>query len=87
MENTLKKFVGRSALSGEVSGVEDSTFLTSENLEQVLLSKGWSKPNKTEHKRKPSTESKNNWIDKEGKRAKCFKCACKHEHDCNCPYV
>ena len=40
MESALRKFVGRNAFSGDVTGVEDSTYLTSENLEQVLLSKG-----------------------------------------------
>ena len=88
MENALRKFVGRNMFAGEPSGstVEDSTYLTSENLEQVLISKGWTKPQKGDpKKRKPSENSsgKKNWIDKEGRVAKCFKCACAHEHDCN----
>ena len=36
MEIALKKFVGRSVLSGDVERVEDSTYLTSDNVEQVL---------------------------------------------------
>ena len=55
MERARRKFVGRNAFSGDVTGVEDSTYLTSENLEQVLLSKGWTKP-----KSKPSEPKKRN---------------------------
>lgn len=43
MEKALRKFVGRSVLSGEVERVEDSTFLTADNVEKVLFNKGWVK--------------------------------------------
>ena len=42
----LKKFVRRSTLSGEVEQKVDSTYVTVDNLEQVLLAKVWSKPKK-----------------------------------------
>ena len=44
MQTALKKFVGRSVVGEERK--EDSTLLTSENFEQVLLAKGWTKPKK-----------------------------------------
>ena len=91
MEAALRKFVGRSVLSGEVKRIEDSTFVTSDNLEQVLLSKGWTKHRKKRNA-SPNTDlasktkvEKRNWIGKDGKIAKCFKCKCDHEKECNCP--
>ena len=88
MEAALKKFVGRSALSGGVERTEDSTFLTEDNFEQVLVAKGWKKPNKKKRNASPAKMEENkkkNWVGKDGKVAKCFKCKCDHENECNCP--
>ena len=30
-------------------------------------------------------DGRKNWTDREGKVAKCFKCACEHKDDCDCP--
>ena len=45
MQTALKKFIGRSTLGQreEQSSVE-LTYLTADNFETVLLSKGWTKP-------------------------------------------
>merc|ERR1712002_888340 len=71
MEAALKKFVGRSALSGEVERTEDSTFLTEDNFEQVLVAKGWKKPNKKKRNASPAkmeeNKKKKNWVGKDGK--------------------
>ena len=89
MEKALRKFVGRSVLSGEVERVEDSTFLTADNVEKVLFNKGWVK--KKEKKKREAGDPpgahtrKKNWTGKDGKVAKCFKCRCEHEEDCDCP--
>ena len=48
MESTLRKFVGRTVLSVEVSRTEDSTYVTRDNIVQVLLAGGWVKTNKQE---------------------------------------
>ena len=58
MEVALKKFVGRSVLSGDVDRTEDSTYLTANNLEQVLVAKGWTKP-PHRAKRNPSPDKDN----------------------------
>ena len=50
MQNALKKFVGRSVV-GEEEKKEDSTLLTSENFEKVLLAKGWTKPSRDKKKK------------------------------------
>ena len=89
MEKALRKFVGRSVLSGEVERVEDSTFLTADNVEKVLFNKGWVKK-KDKKKREagdpPGAHAmKKNWTGKDGKVAKCFKCRCEHEENCECP--
>ena len=89
MEKALRKFVGRSVLSGDVERVEDSTFLTADNVEKVLFNKGWVKK-KDKMKREagdpPGPQArKKNWTGKDGKVAKCFKCRCEHEDDCECP--
>ena len=57
MEIALKKFVGRSVLSGDVERVEDSTYLTSDNFEQVLAMKGWVKKGGKTKKREGSPET------------------------------
>ena len=45
MQTALKKFIGRSALGQkEEQSSVDSTYLTADNFETVLLSKGWTKP-------------------------------------------
>ena len=44
MQTALKKFIGRSALGEAEVKNEDSTYLTADNFEKVLLSKGWRKP-------------------------------------------
>ena len=102
MEAALKKFVSRSTLSGEVEKSMDSTFLTSDNLEKVLLAKGWTKPNKKGKKRTHSpTQSlpedarpvsknykgKKNPLGKDFKVLKCFTCGCDHSDPCECPCV
>jgi hypothetical protein len=51
MENALRKFVGRSVLSGDVESIEESTYLTADNLEKVLFNKGWVKKKRKEEKR------------------------------------
>ena len=50
MHSALKKFVGRAVVS-DADKKEDSTYLTSHNFEQVLMSKGWTKANKGKGKR------------------------------------
>ena len=43
-EKALRKFVGRSVLSGvDVERVEDSTYLTPDNVQKVLFNKDWVK--------------------------------------------
>ena len=44
MQTALKKFIARSALGEAEVKNEDSTYLTADNFEKVLLSKGWRKP-------------------------------------------
>ena len=49
MKDALKKFVGRAVVAtGETDGkavkVEDSTFVTTENIEKVLMMQGGKKP-------------------------------------------
>ena len=39
MVNALRKFVGRNMFSEDEAGIEDSTCLTTDNLEQVFFSK------------------------------------------------
>ena len=47
MQSALKKFISRSTLSGgEVEQKMDSTYVTADNLEQVLMAKGWTKNKK-----------------------------------------
>ena len=84
MEKALRKFVGRVTMAGGADRIEDSTYLTKDNIEDVLLARGWTKepPKK---KRKPKEERKKNWLGRDGKVAKCFKCVCDHEEDCECP--
>ena len=58
MKDALKKFVGKSVISSAEEGtkpvqVEDATYITSENLERVLLMKGW-KPEKRARTRSKS---------------------------------
>ena len=89
MEKALRKFVGRSVLSGDVERVEDSTYLTADNVEKVLFNKGWVKK-KDKKKREaadpPDVQArKKSWTGKDGKVAKCFKCRCEHEENCQCP--
>ena len=100
MQTALKKFIGRSALGQkEEQGSEDSTYLTADNFETVLLSKGWTKPRGGsrsggrgrggKRERDPSDDQirekrRKNFIGKDGKVSKCYKCTCKHETDCNC---
>ena len=89
MESALRKFVGRSVLSGDVERVEDSTYLTADNVEKVLFNKGWVK--KKDKKKREAVDppgaqaGKKNWTGKDGKVAKCFKCRCEHEENCECP--
>ena len=50
--------------------------------------KGWVKKGGKNKKREGSPETgarKKNWTGKDGKVAKCFKCACDHDDDCKCP--
>jgi hypothetical protein len=61
----------------------------------VLVAKGWTKPGNVKLSSKPwanqkrnissGTTEKKNWIGKYGKVARCYKCACNHEQDCDCP--
>ena len=45
MQTAFKKFIGRSTLGQkEEQNSVESTYLTADNLETVLLSKGWTKP-------------------------------------------
>jgi hypothetical protein len=44
MQTALKKFIGRSAIGETEVKNEDSTYLTADNFEKVLLAKGWKKP-------------------------------------------
>ena len=82
-EKALRKFVGRSVLSGvDVERVEDSTYLTPDNVQKVLFNKDWVKK-KDKMKREvgdpPSAQvRKKNLIGKYGNVAKCFKCRCNH---------
>ena len=77
MESALRKFVGRSFLSGDVERVEDSTYLTADNLEKVLFNKGWVKKKDNKKKREAADPTgaqsrKKNWTGKDGKIAKCL---------------
>ena len=100
MQTALKKFIGRTALGqNEDQRNVDSTYLTADNFETVLLSKGWTKPRSggrgglrgrggKREREEPSEQSqekrRKNYLGRDGKISKCFKCTCKHETDCDC---
>ena len=100
MQTALKKFIGRTAIGqNEDQRNVDSTYLTADNFETVLLSKGWTKPRgggrgggrgrggkrEREEPPEPSQEKRRkNYLGRDGKISKCFKCTCKHETDCDC---
>ena len=100
MQTALKKFIGRTAIGqNEDQRNVDSTYLTADNFETVLLSKGWTKPRgggrgggrgrggkrEREEPSEPSQEKRRkNYLGRDGKISKCFKCTCKHETDCDC---
>ena len=100
MQTALKKFIGRTALGqNEDQRNVDSTYLTADNFETVLLSKGWTKPRGggrgggrgrggKREREEPSEQSqekrRKNYLGRDGKISKCFKCTCKHETDCDC---
>ena len=100
MQTALKKFIGRSALGQkEEQSSVDSTYLTADNFETVLLSKGWTKPRGggrgggrgrggKREREAPDEQSqekrRKNYIGRDGKISKCYKCTCKHETECDC---
>ena len=102
MQIALKKFVGRSVVSDGEQKL-DSTLLTSDNLEKVLIAKGWTKPKKggnvgrerIRSNSNPETsmgaskgyKGKKNPLGKDFKVLKCFKCQCDHDSKCECPCV
>ena len=103
MKEALKKFVGKSVISSTEEDtkpvkVEDSTYITSENLERVLLMKGW-KPGKRSRTRSKSLppgssgtgnssyKGKKNPLGADFKPLKCYLCKCEHDQKCNCPCV
>merc|ERR1711888_312653 len=97
MKASLKKFKGRAVLGGENSGKlavkTEDTYITDE-VEKVLIAKGWKKPKKRKRSRSaPGTGGgggymgrKNN-LGSNGLPMKCYKCKCEHEGKCNCPCV
>ena len=97
MKASLKKFKGRAVLGGENSGKlavkTEGTYIT-EDVEKVLIAKGWKKPKKRRRSGSaPGTGGgggymgrKNN-LGSNGLPMKCYKCKCEHEEKCNCPCV
>ena len=105
MKDALKKFVGRTVISsneGETKAVkvEESTFITTDNLERVLMMQGWKKPKgggggrvRIRSKSQPPDNNssantnyrgKKNPLGPDFKPLKCFLCKCEHESKCNC---
>ena len=100
MQGAMKKFVGRSVI-GEGKTTE-ATLFTSDNLEKVLVAKGWTKPklpggqNEGRSTGRPTIRSQSvnynykgrkNPLEKDFKVLKCFKCKCENEEKCECPCV
>ena len=99
IQTALKKFIGRSALGQkeEQSSLE-STYPSADNFKTLLLSKGRTKPRgggrggkRTRiliRAEQSQEKRRKNFIDRDGKVNKCFKCTCKHERefDCDCTY-
>ena len=57
MKDALKKSVGRAVVAKAVE-VEESTFVTTENIEKVLIMQGWKKPKGRARIRSSSLPSK-----------------------------
>ena len=108
MKDALKKFVGRAVVAtGETDAkavkVEESTFVTTENIEKVLIMQGWKKPKGRTRIRSsslpskgpggstsnpnPNYKGKKNPLGPDYKPLKCFHCKCDHDQKCNCPCV
>ena len=97
IKNSLKKFNGRSIVSGNqeqlaVAVKTEPTFLS--EMEEVFLTKGWKPPSKGRRRsrsasptRERNYKGKKNRLGEDGKPLKCFICKCDHETPCNCPCV
>ena len=104
MKEALKKFIGKGVVASneyEAKAVktEESTFITADNLEKVLLSQGWKKPKGRVRTRSkslppgsttvsnPNYKGKKNPLGPDYKPLKCYHCKCDHDQKCSCPCV
>ena len=102
IKDSLKKFKGRAVISGggntSVNVKAEPTWMN--EMEEVLLAKGWKPPPKKGGRRRSRSESpkrskpnsnnykgRKNPLGENRKPIKCFLCKCEHTDNCNCPCV